>query len=77
MEVTMMTWKFWRQALERSVKTGAQFILVFVGGDAFNVFEIDIVTAGGFALAGMAVSILTSVASAPFVESGTPSVVNL
>jgi hypothetical protein len=72
---TMWTWKFWRQATERAVKTAAQFALVFTGADAFDIFKMDLVTAGGFALAGAAVSILTSVASSPFTESGTPSLV--
>ena len=71
----MNSWTFWRQAVERSVKTAAQFALVFTGADAFNIMEMDIVSAGGFALAGAAVSILTSVASAPFSETGTPSMV--
>lgn len=71
----MWTWNFWRQAIERAVKTGAQFVLVFVGADAFNIFDMDLVAAGGFALAGAAVSILTSVASEPYHQRGTPSLV--
>jgi hypothetical protein len=71
----MTSWNFWRQTIERSVKTAAQFAMVFTGADAFNLLETDIVAAGGFALAGAAVSVLTSVASAPFSETGTPSMV--
>jgi hypothetical protein len=71
----MTSWVFWRQALERAVKTAAQFLLVFAGADAFSILEVDLVAAGGFALAGAAVSILTSVASAPFSAPNTPSLV--
>jgi hypothetical protein len=71
----MTSWTFWRQSTERAVKTAAQFALVFTGADAFNILEMDIASAGGFALAGAVVSILTSVASAPFAETGTPSMV--
>ena len=76
MNFALTSWVFWRQAIERSVKTAAQFSLVFLGADAFNIFEMDLVSVGGFELAGAVVSILTSVASAPFSESGTPSVVD-
>ena len=76
MNFALTSWVFWRQAVERSVKTAAQFSLVFLGADAFNIFEMDLMGVGGFALAGAVVSILTSIASAPFSESGTPSVVD-
>ena len=75
MNFALTSWVFWRQAVERSVKTAAQFSLVFLGADAFNIFEIDIVSAGGFAAAGAVVSVLSSIASSPFTESGTPSLV--
>jgi hypothetical protein len=71
----MWTWNFWRQTVERAVKTAAQFALVFTGAEAFNILDVDLVTTGGFALAGAVVSILTSVASSPFTEAGTPSLV--
>lgn len=71
----MTTATFWKQAVERAVKTAAQFGLVFLGADAFNIMTTDLVAVGGYALAGAIVSILTSVASAPFSDSGTPSVV--
>jgi hypothetical protein len=80
---TMLTWLFWRQAIERAAKTAAQFMLVFIGGSAvadgapaaFNILEVDLLTAAGYALAGAVVSFLTSMASSPFTESGTPSLV--
>ena len=71
----MTTARFWKQTTERAVKTAAQFGLVFLGADAFNFLETDLVSAGGYALAGAIVSVLTSVASAPFSETGTPSMV--
>ena len=71
----MWTWNFWKQALERAIKTAAQFALVFIGSDALNIFEVDLMTVAGFALAGAVVSILTSMASAPFADSDSPSLV--
>lgn len=71
----MLTWGFWRQTIERAVKTASQFVLVFVGADAFNIFEMDLVAGGGFALAGALVSILTSIASEPYHQRGSPSAV--
>jgi hypothetical protein len=71
----MWTWNFWRQALERAIKTAAQFALVHLGADAFNIYDIDLLTGAGFAGAGALVSILTSIASEPYHERGTPSMV--
>jgi hypothetical protein len=73
----MTTWNYWRQTIERAVKTAAQFALVFLGADAFNILEMDLVAVGGFAGAGALVSVLTSIASAPFAQAGTPSAVDL
>ncbi len=72
----MWTVRFWKQTLERSIKTAAQFALVFFGADAFNLFESDWKAAAGFALAGALVSVLTSMASEPYRERGTPSMVD-
>ena len=71
----MWTAKFWRQALERAVKTGAQAALAFfiVGTTVFS--DVDwAAVAGGTAIA-MIASVLTSLASAPFGPEDSPSLV--
>jgi hypothetical protein len=63
----MFTWSFWRQAVERAVKTGAQAVILGLGlGEGFNAFAMDWALAGGFATGGIILSLLTSIASYPF-----------
>lgn len=60
----MFTWTFWRDALERAVKTAAQTILTGLSLSAgFNLLELDWVLAAGLAGGGFVWSILSSVAS--------------
>lgn len=56
---------FWKAAAERAVKTAAQAPLTawLVGDVTINALEVDWTTAGGLALGGAVVSILTSLAS--------------
>jgi hypothetical protein len=66
---------FWKAAAERAVKTFAQASLALITGDGIGVLDVnwgDIASIG--ALAALA-SVLTSVVSAPFGPSGSPSVV--
>lgn len=63
----IFTLRFWKDALERAVTTGAQFIIGGVGfSDAgpVNAFELDWMLIGGFAVGGVAISMLTSLAAA-------------
>lgn len=68
---------FWRQALERAVKTGAQSAVLVIGQDAlgFDVFSASWSDVFGFAVGGAALSVLTSLASVKVGPSDTPSVV--
>jgi hypothetical protein len=68
--------RFWKQTIERMVKTAAQApILAFSLGEGFNAFDMDWQLAGGFALGGAIVSLLTSLASAPVGHPTDPSLV--
>lgn len=69
---------FWRDAGERAIKTAAQAVILGLAlGEGFNAFGFDWQLALGFALGGAILSLLTSVASAPFGNnSGSPSLVN-
>jgi hypothetical protein len=72
----LYTWRFWKDALERAVKTAAQSVLLGLGlGEGFNAFELDWLLALGFALGGAVLSILTSVASAGVGQTGSPSAI--
>lgn len=66
---------FWRDALERAVKTAAQFALLGGLAEATNVVAMEWQQVAAAAGAGFVVSFATSLASAPFGEPGSPSVV--
>ena len=72
----MFTVGFWREALERAVKTAAQFALVGGLADATNVLVMDWQQVAAAAGAGFVVSFATSVASLPFGPGGSASVVS-
>lgn len=71
----MFTRQFWRQAIERAVKTGAQTFLTYVGADKLNVLAFEWSTAGGFAAGGVVLSIAFSLVSEPFGPEKSPSAV--
>lgn len=73
----MFTWKFWREALERAVKSAAQAPLTVwtVGDVALNVFEMNWQLGFGVALGGAVFSILTSLATAPMGAPDSPSAI--
>lgn len=73
----MWTSTFWKQALERAIKTFAQGVLALLAGDGLGVVDVnwgDVASVG--ALAAIA-SILTSLVSAPVGETDSPSVVDI
>jgi hypothetical protein len=66
---------FWKGACERAVKTAAQTAVAFFVIGETGVADVDWATVGGISLVAAIVSVLTSLASAPFGPEGTPSVV--
>ena len=72
----MFSLSFWRDAIERSVKTAAQAVVLGLGfAEGFNAFDIDWQLALGFAAGGAVLSLLTSLGSAPFGDkAGSASV---
>jgi len=66
---------FWRGAAERAVKTAAQTAVAFFVVGETGVADVDWATIGGISLVAAIVSVLTSLASAPFGPENTPSLV--
>jgi hypothetical protein len=67
---------FWKQTLERAVKSAAQFVIGGLAlGEGLNAFDVDWQLGGGFAITGAVLSLLTSIASAPVGDPTTPSLV--
>ncbi len=71
----MWTRKFWRETIERAIKTAAQTFLTYVGADQLNVLAFEWSTAGGFAAGGAAISVAMSLVSVPFGPAESPSTV--
>ena len=71
----MFTRSFWVGALERAVKTAAQFALVGGLADATNALALDWQQVAAAAGAGFVVSVATSLASLPFGAGGSASLV--
>lgn len=58
---TLFTGGFWRDALERAIKTAAQSMVLAWGGGVVNVLTLDWQVLGGAGLGGFALSMLTSI----------------
>lgn len=73
----LATGAFWGGAAERALKTIAQSLLALLTVDAAsNLFNLDFKMAASVALTAGAVSLLTSIVSAPIGPPGSPSLVN-
>ena len=60
----MLTRKFWRDALERSVSTAAEAVLLVLGGDVFfDAVHADWATVGGAAAGGAFLALVKSLAA--------------
>ncbi|GAB3598599.1 hypothetical protein GCM10027586_00630 [Kineococcus gypseus] len=59
----LTTARFWEAAAERAVKTSAQAALLVLGADQVNALDASWSDVGGFALGGLVLSLLTSLAS--------------
>ena len=72
----MWTLAFWKEALERAIKTAAQTLAaLWVVGNVFNVLTVDWSQSLGIALGAMVLSFLTSLGSAGIGPAGSPSMV--
>jgi len=65
----MFTVKFWRDATERALSTGAQAALLAIGADRLNVLHADWQNVAGFAAGGAVLALLKAVAASRLVGS--------
>lgn len=71
----MWTLNFWRQAIERAIKTAAQFLVGVLGAAQFDILTADWKTIGLALATGVVLSVLTSISSLGVGESDSPSLV--
>ena len=72
----MLTAQFWAGATDRAVKSFAQSLILLWTADAgFNVLEIAVGPTFGVAVGAAALSLLTSIVSAPVGDRGSPSLI--
>ena len=72
----MLTAQFWAGASDRAVKSFAQSLILLWTADAgFNVLEIAIGPTFGVAVGAAALSLLTSIVSAPVGDRGSTSLI--
>ena len=55
---------------DRAIKTGAQAALLVIGADKLDALHADWSLVGGFALGGIVLSVLTSLASSGIGQNG-------
>lgn len=73
--MSIWTRTYWLAVAERSLKTAAQALLLFVGADRFDWLAFDWSRAAAVAIGAIVVSVLTSLVSAPIGPAGSPSLV--
>ena len=71
-----MTWRFWREAIERGVKSGAQAVILALGAsEGLDLFTMDFGLLVGAYGAGALLSVLTSLATVRVGASNSPSAI--
>ena len=73
----MWQWRFWRETIERAIKSAAQAVILALGAsEGLNLFDLDAVLLLGAAGAGALLSVLTSLSTFGFGASGSPSAID-
>lgn len=71
----MFTLAFWKDALERAVKTAAQTAVALIGTGMVGILDVDWVQVASVSGVAALLSVLTSIGSDPFADRGTASLV--
>ncbi len=69
----MWTLTFWKDTAERAIKTFAQAAIASLAAGLTGILEVDWLAVLSVALLAALISVLTSIASAPFSNKGTAS----
>ncbi len=73
----MFTKSFWKQALERAIKTAAQAASALLVGDGIGVLDVDWGNVASVAALAAVASVVSSLVTAGFGEPDSPSAVKL
>ena len=73
----MWTLSFWKQTAERAIKTAAQTGAAFFVIGTTGVADVDWATMAGICGVAALASVLTSIASTPFGQADSPSLVKV
>ncbi|MEV0646506.1 holin [Phytomonospora sp. NPDC050363] len=71
----MWTWTFWKQALERAIKTAAQVGAALLGVAGLGILDVDWKSIGSVVALAVVASLLTSIASSEIGAQNSPSAV--
>jgi len=71
----MWTWTFWKQALERAIKTAAQVGAALLGVAGLGILDVDWKSVGSVIALAVVASLLTSIATSEVGQANSPSAV--
>lgn len=71
----MWTWTFWKQALERAIKTAAQVGAALLGVAGLGILDVDWKSVGSVVALAIVASFLTSIATSEVGQANSPSAV--
>ena len=73
----MLTCKFWKQAVERAIKTFAQAAIAVITGNELGMLAVDWIKVISVAGLAAVISVLTSLGSEAITRTATPSLVKI
>lgn len=71
----MFTLAFWKDAIERALKTAAQTAVALIGTGMVGILDVDWTQIASVSAVAALLSVLTSIGSDPFADRGTASLV--
>ncbi|GLZ76860.1 hypothetical protein Afil01_16670 [Actinorhabdospora filicis] len=71
----MWTWNFWKQTLERAIKTAAQVAAALLGVAGMGILDVNWKSIGSIVALAVLASLLTSIATSGIGQTDSPSAV--